>query len=103
MNKFKFVVYFKSAVTFFHGNCKELLGVKGPPTNSKTIISLCNQVVLVKGKYTCPLSCKKNIICRKKICQGPMSIFDGNMVVSAGMAHIQWNLTITVARGTGQN
>ena len=46
MNKFQFVVYFKSTVTFFHGNGKELLGVKGPPTNSKTIISLCNQVVL---------------------------------------------------------
>ena len=37
-----------SAVTFFHGNGKELLGVKSPLTNSKTIISLCNQVVLVK-------------------------------------------------------
>ena len=35
-------------VTFLHGNGKELLGVKGPPNNSKTIISLCNQVVLVK-------------------------------------------------------
>ena len=39
---------FKSAVKFFHGNGQELLGVKGPPTISKTIISLCNQVVLVK-------------------------------------------------------
>ena len=48
MNKLQFVVYFKSAVTCFHGNGKELLGVKGPPTNSKTIISLCNKVVLVK-------------------------------------------------------
>ena len=48
MNKFQFVVYFKSAVTFFPGIGKELLGVKGPPTNSETIISLCNQVVLVK-------------------------------------------------------
>ena len=38
LNKFQFVVYFKSAFTFFHGNGKELLGVKGPPTNSKTII-----------------------------------------------------------------
>ena len=31
--KFQFVVHFKSAVTFFHGNGNELLGVKGPPTN----------------------------------------------------------------------
>ena len=46
LNEFQFVVYFKSAVKFFHGNDKELLGVKGPPTNSKTIISLCNQVVI---------------------------------------------------------
>ena len=27
-------------------------------------------------------------ICKNKICQGPVSCFDGNMVVSAGMAHI---------------
>ena len=32
---------------------------------------------------------KKNRICKNKICQGPVSFFDGNMVVSAGMAHIQ--------------
>ena len=31
---------------------------------------------------------KKNRICKNKICQGPVSFFDGNMVVSAGMAHI---------------
>ena len=34
--KFQFVVHFKSAVTFFHGNGNELLGVKllkGPATN----------------------------------------------------------------------
>ena len=37
LNKFQYVVYFKSAVTFFHGNGKELLGVKGPPTNSKQL------------------------------------------------------------------
>ena len=73
MNKFQFVVYLKSAVTFFHGNGKELLGVKGPPTNSKTIISLCNQVVLVHYHVK-----KKN--CRNKICQGPMSFFDGNNI-----------------------
>ena len=42
------MAYFKSAVTFFYGNGKELLGVKRPPTNSKTMISLCNKVVLVK-------------------------------------------------------
>ena len=33
LNKFQFVVHFKSAITFFHGNANELLGVKGPPTN----------------------------------------------------------------------
>ena len=33
LNKFQFVVHFKSAITFFHGNGNELLGVKGPPTN----------------------------------------------------------------------
>ena len=38
LNKFQFVVHFKSAVTFFHGNGNELLRVKGPPTNSKSII-----------------------------------------------------------------
>ena len=38
LNKFQFVVHFKSAVTFFHGNGNELLGIKGPPTNSKSII-----------------------------------------------------------------
>ena len=59
LNKFQFAVYFKSAVTFFHGNGEELLGVKRPPTNSKTIISLCTKVVLVLGKHTYPLSCKK--------------------------------------------
>ena len=42
LNKFQFVVYFMSAVTFFHGNGKELLGLNSPPTNSRTIISLCN-------------------------------------------------------------
>ena len=31
--KFQFVVHFKSAVTVFHGNGNELLGVKGSPTN----------------------------------------------------------------------
>ena len=32
---------------------------------------------------------KKYRICKNKIlCQGPVSCFDGNMVVSAGMAHI---------------
>ena len=50
-----------SAVTFFHGNGKELLGVKGPPTNSKTIISLCNQVVLVKVNIPVHYHVKKNI------------------------------------------
>ena len=30
---------------------------------------------------------KKYRICKNKICQGPVSCFDGNMVVSAGMAH----------------
>ena len=33
LNKFQFVVHFKSAITFFHGSGNELLGVKGPPTN----------------------------------------------------------------------
>ena len=31
---------------------------------------------------------KKYRICKNKTCQGPVSCFDGNMVVSAGMAHI---------------
>ena len=35
---------------------------------------------------------KKYIICKNKICQGPVSCFDGNMVVSAGMAHIKTTL-----------
>ena len=30
----------------------------------------------------------KKIEFNKKICQGPVSFFDGNMVVSAGMAHM---------------
>ena len=38
LNKFQFVVHFKSAVAFFHGNGNELFGVKGPPNNSKSII-----------------------------------------------------------------
>ena len=29
-------------------------------------------------------------ICKNKICQGPMACLDGNMVVSAGMAHIHY-------------
>ena len=33
LNKSQFVVYFKSVVTFCYGNCNELLGGKGPPTN----------------------------------------------------------------------
>ena len=33
LNKFHFVVHFKSTVTLFHGNGNEVLGVKGPPTN----------------------------------------------------------------------
>ena len=33
LNKFHFVVHFKSTVSFFHGNGNEVLGVKGPPTN----------------------------------------------------------------------
>ena len=32
---------------------------------------------------------KTYIICKNKICQGPVSCFDGNMVVSAGMVHIR--------------
>ena len=35
LNKFHFVVHFKSTVTFFHGNGNEVLGVKGPPTNER--------------------------------------------------------------------
>ena len=38
LNKCQFNVYFKSAVTFFYGEGNELLGGKGPPTISKTII-----------------------------------------------------------------
>ena len=34
-------------------------------------------------------------ICKNKICQGPGTLFDGNMVVSAGMAHIHFLLTVT--------
>ena len=88
MNKFQVVVYFKSAVTFFHGNGKELLGVNGPPTNSKTIISLCYQVVLVKVNIPVHYHVKTKQNCRNKICQGSISFVDGNMVVSAGMAHL---------------
>ena len=45
-------------------------------------------MVLVKVNIPVHYHVKKYIICRNKICQGPMSFFDGNMVVSAGMAHI---------------
>ena len=60
---------------FFMVTVKKLLGVKGPPTNSKIIISLCNQVVLVKVNIPVHYHVKK---CRNKICQGPISFFDGN-------------------------
>ena len=33
---------------------------------------------------------KKYRICKNKICQIPGTFFDGNMVVSAGMAHIRY-------------
>ena len=62
LNKFQFVVYFKSAVTFFYGNGKVLLGVKGPPTNSKTIISLCNKVAMVKVNILVRYHVKKKIV-----------------------------------------
>ena len=43
---------------------------------------------------------KKYRICKNKICQGPVSCFDGNMVVSAGMAHILLNvLSVDVYAG----
>ena len=37
-------------------------------------------------------------ICKNKICQGPVSCFDGNMVVSAGMAHMMY-LTVKLDNG----
>ena len=44
-------------------------------------------MVLVKINTPVHYHVKKNRIFKNKICQGPVSFFDGNMVVSAGMAH----------------
>ena len=44
-------------------------------------------MVLVKINTPVHYHVKKYRFCKNKICQGPMSCFDGNMVVSAGMAH----------------
>ena len=46
-------------------------------------------MVLVKINTPVHYHVKKYRICKNKICQGPGILFDGNMVVSAGMAHIQ--------------
>ena len=45
-------------------------------------------MVLVKINTPVHYHVKKYRICKNKICQGPGTLFDGNMVVSAGMAHI---------------
>ena len=45
-------------------------------------------MVLVKINTRVHYHVKKNRIYKNKICPGPVSFFDGNMVVSAGMAHI---------------
>ena len=45
-------------------------------------------MVLVKINTPVHYHVKKYRICKNKICQGPGTLFDGNMVVSAGMAHL---------------
>ena len=45
-------------------------------------------MVLVKINTPVHYHVKNYRICKNKICQGPGTLFDGNMVVSAGMAHI---------------
>ena len=45
-------------------------------------------MVLVKINTPVHYHVKKYRICKNKICQIPGTFFDGNMVVSAGMAHI---------------
>ena len=47
-------------------------------------------MVLVKINTPVHYHVKKYSICKNKICQGPGTLFDGNMVVSAGMAHIMF-------------
>ena len=48
-------------------------------------------MVLVKINTPVHYHAKKYRICKNKICQGPGTLFDGNMVVSAGMAHMLMN------------
>ena len=45
-------------------------------------------MVLVKINTPVHYHVKKYRICKNNICQGPGTLFDGNMVVSAGMAHM---------------
>ena len=45
-------------------------------------------MVLVKINTPVHYHVKKYRICKNKICQGPGTLVDGNMVVSAGMAHM---------------
>ena len=45
-------------------------------------------MVLVKINTPVHYHVKKYRICKNKICQIPGTFFDGNMVVSAGMAHM---------------
>ena len=58
-------------------------------------------MVLVKIDTPVHYHVKKDRICKNKICQIPGTFFDGNMLVSAGMAHIQnvylniYNVTLT--------
>ena len=53
-------------------------------------------MVLVKINTPVHYHVKKYRICKNKICQGPGTLFDGNMVVSAGMAHIENKLPSNV-------
>ena len=80
-----------------NGLNKENLNLNLNPTNSKTIISLCNKMVLVKVNIPVHYYVKKN--CRNKICQGPISFVYGNNFQQ------EWPIAVapptTVAPSTG--
>ena len=52
-------------------------------------------MVLVKINTPVHYHVKKYRICKNKICQGPGTLFDGNMVVSAGILRVPYTDRIT--------